>query len=82
MVISAMITTHACTTLMSCEPMLCTTSCPRPGHANTVSVISAPPTRFGIYSATMVTTGTRAFLKACLNTTLPLEMPLLRAVRI
>jgi hypothetical protein len=54
---------------------------PMPGHANTVSVTTAPPSRLPNWSPVMVTMGMAAFLSVCLATTSVSDTPLARAVR-
>ncbi len=52
-----------------------------PGHENTVSVTTAPPSRVPNCSPVMVTIGIAAFLSVCLATTHASATPLARAVR-
>ncbi len=54
---------------------------PIPGHANTVSTMTAPDSRTPIWSPVKVTTGISAFFSACLKSTGPALSPLARAVR-
>ena len=52
-----------------------------PGHENTVSVTTAPPSRVPNCSPVIVTMGMAAFLSVCLTTTNTSATPLARAVR-
>jgi hypothetical protein len=61
--------------------MDCTASRPMPGHENTVSVTTAPPSRVPNCRPVIVTMGMAAFLSVCLATTSTSATPLARAVR-
>ena len=58
-----------------------TANLPMPGHANTVSVSSAPPKRLPNCRPMTVDTGSMALRSACLMLTEPFDRPLARAVR-
>ena len=60
----------------------CRAKVPRPGQENTVSTKTAPETTAENCNPAKVTTGFKAFLRACLTTTWRSDNPLARAVRI
>ena len=70
-----------CTTGKSRKKIASTTSLPIPGHANTDSVMTAPPSRVPTCSPSTVSTGTAAFRSACRSTTARSARPLARPVR-
>ena len=72
---------HPSTTGRSRRPMARTIVFPRPGQANTYSVATAPPRSDAKLSPTTVTTGMRAFCRACRTKTRAAPAPLARAVR-
>ncbi len=54
---------------------------PTPGHANTVSTMTAPDSKTPSWRPVRVTTGIIAFFRACLKSTGPAPSPFARAVR-
>ena len=48
--------------------MLSTMNRPSPGYANTVSVNTAPPSKYPVCTPTIVSTGIMALRKACRTT--------------
>src|SRR4051812_25323983 len=73
------ITAH-CTTGKSWLRIDSTVSVATPGHANTVSVMMAPPRSWPNCSPSTVITGMHALRRACLTTTTGSDTPLARAV--
>lgn len=78
---SATTSTQPFTSGMSRARIPCTISVPTPGHAKTVSVSTAPPSRYPAWTPMTVTIGTSAFLSAWRTTTRRSTSPFARAVR-
>ena len=67
-----------CTTGKSRKKIASTTSLPMPGHANTDSVITTPPSKVPICSPSTVSSGTAALRSACRRITARSARPLAR----